>query len=226
MVTTDPLANAVETFAAPIEDLIVALGQGLSQAQHALDQNAIQTQQAIDTDPFLSQYGLQATWYQFPSVTVQLKLSLSITTDQAPAPTAGGHLLTRGPLHIIAQPTSASFQTHFNYDAQAATQVNLTVVPVPPPQTASPLPPQMTAAGAQVAALNSTAPFVTTTDAQGSKSFAATDSQGDVLSLLTNFNAVARVWYVIQYAPSNASVQPVVVAVDDATKSVRIISTP
>jgi hypothetical protein len=51
LMATHPLATAVETFAAPIESLIIALGQGLAQAQQGLDQNSIQAQEAIDTDP-------------------------------------------------------------------------------------------------------------------------------------------------------------------------------
>ena len=39
--TTDPLANAVETFSAPIESVIIALGQGIADAQKALDNNSI-----------------------------------------------------------------------------------------------------------------------------------------------------------------------------------------
>jgi len=227
----DPLATAVETFAAPIESLIIALGQGLAQAQQGLDQNSIQTQEAIDTDPVLSQYGLQATWYQFPSVTMQLKMSLSITQDQPAAPSSAPTstpllMISPSALHIIAQPLSASFQTHFNYDAQAATQVNITVVPVPPPKTGNQVttPPVMTQAQVQTVALASSAPFVTTTGTLGNKIPATVDSAGDALALLINFNGAARLWYVMQYAPSNASVVPVVVAVDDGTQSVRIVS--
>ena len=233
--TTDPLANAIETFSAPIENVIIALGQGIAQAQHALDQNSIDTQQAIDTDPVLSQYGLQATWYQFPTVNMQLKISLSITQDQSqqPAPSvvgpnAAGPNLAIASLapryRIIAQPLSASFQNQFNYDSQAATQINVTLVPVPPPKSGDQVttPPQMTPAAVQAVALASGAPFVTTKNAQG----ATVDAQGNVYAIITNFNAAARVWYVIQYAPSNAAIIPVVVAVDDATQTARIISTP
>ena len=217
----------VETFAAPIEGLILALGQGVAEAQRALDQNSIQTQEKIDADPLLSQYGLQATWYQFPSVSMQLKLSLAIAADQSssgPSPGASSpSLLSR--LHLVAQPLSASFQTHFSYDAQAATQINLTMVPVPPPRAADQSPPKMTAAAVQTAALPS-APFVTVTDAHGNKTPASTDGSGNTLVFNMNFNAVARIWYVIQYAPSNATVKPIVVAVDDATGSARVIATP
>ncbi len=225
--TTDPLANAVETFSAPIENLIIALGQGISAAQKALDQNSIATQQAIDTDPVLSQYGLQATWYQFPTVQMQIKMSMSIAQDQdqqnSPSVAGSPLLLSPARFRIIAQPLSASFQNQFNYDSNAATEVNLTLVPVPPPRSGDQVttPPQLTAAEAQTIALASGAPFVTTKNAQG----ATVDSQGNVYVIVTNFNAVARVWYVIQYAPSNSSIASVVVAVDDTTKTAQIIST-
>lgn len=215
---TDPLANAVETFAAPIDALIIALGQGIAQAQQALDQNSIKTQETIDTDPVLSQYGLQATWYQFPSVSMQLKMSLSIAQDQTSSISPGG---PPGALRLVAQPTSASFQTHFNYDATAATELNLTIVPVPPPKPGNQVstPPNMKPADVQAAALASAAPFVKTKDGQP----ATVDAGGNALTLTINFNASARIWYVLQYAPSNATVKPVIVAVDDGTKSVRII---
>jgi hypothetical protein len=230
---TPPLASAVETFSAPIEDLIVALGQGLAQAQQALDQNSIQTQETIDSDPVLSQYGLQATWYQFPNVNLQLKMSLTMTQDQpnttssSAVKAAVSPVAVTGPLRIIAQPISASFQSQFNYDASAATQVNVTIVPVPAPNSNTQVPPQMTQAQVLSVALASAAPFVTTTDSSGNKIPATTDSQGDALNLAINFNSASRLWYVIQYEPSSSAVQSVVVAVvavDDATQSVRIIN--
>jgi hypothetical protein len=246
----DPLANAVETFSSPIEHLIAALGQGIAQAQRALDQNSIQTQELIDTDPLLSQYGLQATWYQFPKVDLELKLSLAISADQsstppgpAPPPAAPGpapaplaiSTAALQSIRLIAQPVSAAYQTHFNYDAHAASTLTLSIVPVPQPGPSDRVtaPPRMTAfpgptgqPDVQGAALASAAKFVTTTDSKGNKIPAAQDTQHNALRFDVNFNATARLWYVLQYAPSNAAVKPVVVAVDDATASVRIISTP
>ena len=225
--TTDPLANAIETFSAPIESVIIALGQGIADAQKALDNNSIAVQQSIDTDPVLSQYGLQATWYQFPTVTMQIKMSMSITQDNQSqnTPNVGGSTLLQNPtrFRIIAQPLSASFQNQFNYDANAATEINLTLVPVPPPKSGDQVttPPQMTPDAVQAVALKSGAPFVTTTNAQG----ATVDAQGNVYVIITNFNATARVWYVIHYAPSNTAIPTVVVAVDDATQTARILST-
>ena len=227
---TDPLANAVEIFAAPIDSLIIALGQGISQAQQALDKNSIQSQQAIDADPVLSQYGLQATWYQFPSVSMELKLSLSIAQDQTsstPSSAPAGLAINALPLRIVAQPLSASFQTHFTYDAQAASQVNVTIAPVPGPKVAGQIstPPLMLPDQVQKAAFASSAKFVTTTDSSGNVIPAPQDGQGNALSFAINFNAASGLWYVLQYAPSNSAVKPVLVSVKDADGTVVVIST-
>jgi hypothetical protein len=233
----DPLSTAVETFSAPIESLITALGQGIAQAQRAMDENSIQTQEQLDTDPVLSQYHLQATWYQFPSATLELKLSLSISEDQSSSPNSapsvarvnlrpGISTLQLNPVRLIAQPVSASYQTHFNYDAQAASTITVNIVPVPPPVAPDQVtvPPRMQPADVQSAALASPAKFVTVKDSHGKPVPAATDAAGNALRFEINFNSAARLWYVLQYAPSNAPVNAIVVAVDDATKSVRVIS--
>jgi hypothetical protein len=224
MAATDPFANAVESFSAPMEQLIIALGQGLATAQNDLDRNSIQTQEAIDADPILSQYGLQATWYQFPTVTLQLKMSLSIAEEQTSTTSGGTSPLPRR-IRLVAQPLSASFQKQFDFDAQAATEINLTIVPVPPPRNANALnspSTSMTQDAVTAKALASTAPFVRVKNAQGQ----IVDPAGNVYVMAVNFNASARLWYVIQYAPSNASITPIVVAVDDATQTVRQISPP
>jgi len=238
----DPLSTAVETFSAPIEHLITALGQGIAQAQRAMDQNSIQTQEALDTDPVLSQYHLQATWYQFPSVNLQLKLSLAISEDQSPASASASHSSARlasprlsavlgaalqSPVRLIAQPVSASYQTHFSYDAQAASTISVNIVPVPPPISSDQVtvPPRLQTSAVQAAALGSGAKFITVKDNSNNTVPATVDGQGNALRFDINFNSAARLWYVLQYAPSNASVKPIVVAVDDATGSVRIIST-
>jgi hypothetical protein len=230
----DPLSqfdNSVEQFSSPIESLIVALGKGIAQAQHELDLNSMAVQEAIDTDPALSQNGLQAQWYQFPSATLNLKLALSVTGQETPpasaaagAGAAGASIAPR--LRIIAQPLSAAYQAHFNYDASAASEVNITIAPVPPPRGGGQLTARMTADQAAAAALASTAKFVTARNSQGAVVAATADAAGDALRFDVNFNPTAGNWYVLQSAPANPAVTPVVAAVDDATGAVRIISTP
>lgn len=229
------LSNTLEVFSATIEELIAALGKGISDAQRALDLNSIQTQKDIDSNPVASQYGLQATWYQFPRVDLQLKLAVTVTQDQSsPAPllSSGLRAVPAGliatqlkPIRLVAQPVSASYATHFSYDAQAASTLSLSIVPVPartPPQVAQAL----DLGTVQALALASPAKFVTTKDAQGNAIPADKDGQGNALRFDMSFNAMAGLWYVLQYAPSNPAVKPVVVAVDDSTKSVRVISSP
>lgn len=221
----DPFKNAVEIFSAPIEGLIVALGKGIAEAQTALDQHSIKMQETIDSDPMLSQQGLQATWYQFPKVELQLKMALTVVEEKslspssipaAPLPIAA--LATR---RLIAQPVSAAYQNHFNYDAQASSLITLSIVPVPPPRAGdkTTLSPGMSPEEVQKVVFASPAKFVTLTDNNGDK------IPTPALRFDLNFNSAARTWYALQYDPSNPSMSAVVAAVDDITGSVRVIST-
>jgi hypothetical protein len=235
----DQLDNALESFSAPIESVISALGQGIAQAQRDMDLNSIQMQELIDSDPVLSQYGLQAPWYQFPKVDLQLTLSLAVAEDQTSSSSLPQSRAAAGStalpalgraLRVIAQPVSASFQSHFNYSGQAASQINLSIAPVPAPRSGDQVtvPPQTKLEDVKSAALASGAKFLTQKDDHGNTIPATTDSQTppNVLRFDVNFNAGSRTWYVLQYAPANKTVAPVVVAVDDASGAVRIISTP
>ena len=244
--------NTLEVFSASIEDFITSLGKGISDAQVAMDQNSIQTQATLDSDPVASQYGLQATWYQFPKVDLEPKLSVTVTQDQSssPASQAAPRALPAGiggqarAIRIIAQPVSASYQTHFNYDAQAASTISLSIVPVPAQRTPGQgVQPSMTDSQVRKSAFASPAKFVFTKDAQGKVILdaegnpvpATVDSQGNALRFDVNFNGAAGLWYVLQYAPFKSSTIPAVVAVDDVVGSqpgvdpktaARVISTP
>ncbi len=248
-----PFTNTLEVFSASIEDFITSLGKGISDAQAALDQNSIQTQAKLDSDPVAAQYGLQATWYQFPKVELDLKLSVTVSQDlsspsASPSPAKRALPAVSGamsrPVRIIAQPVSASYQTHFNYDAQAASTLSLTIVPVPPQRNpGQAVQPRMTDSLVRKAAFGSAAKFVFSQDSQGKNILdangnpvpATADKQGNALRCDVNFNGAAALWYVLQYAPFAANVTPAVVAVDDVVGSqpgvdlktaVRVISTP
>jgi hypothetical protein len=220
----DALANAFEVFSAPIEGVILALGKGVSQAQAELDRNSVAAQQTIDADPVLSQYGIQATWYQMPRVDLQLRLALTVAEEQQTAtqtvPSARLATLASGALRLIAQPVSAAFQNHFNYTADASSLITLSIVPVPSPGAgnAVTVPPRMTAPEALKAALASPADFVTVVDSAGDTVPAPT------LRHAVNFNAAARTWYVLQHDPTVPAARATVAAVDDATGAVRVLS--
>src|SRR5206468_3518281 len=110
---------------------------------------------------------------------------------------------------------------HFNYDVTASSLIRLSIVPVPPPLTGDQVtvPPRMGPDEVQSAALASSAKFSTAKDSQGNT------IPDPKLRFDVNFNAAARLWYVLQYDPSNTADTPIVVSVDDDTGTVRVIST-
>jgi hypothetical protein len=208
----DPLENAVEIFSAPIEGIIASLGKGIADAQRALDLNSIAMQKQLDTDPELAPFGLQATWYQLPRVDLQLTLAMTVAEDQTVSQTPR--------FFLIAQPVSAAYQNHFNFDAKAASTINLSIVPVPPPRSADQAvaPRLLTPAQVQSKALASPAKFVTVKGPDGTP-IPTPDLRFDI-----HYNAAARLWYVLQYDASDKTVTPVIVTVDDVTRAVTLIS--
>jgi hypothetical protein len=152
-----------------------------------------------------------------PRVDFQLKLAL---TSVAPRPSARtgarpGQALLSSAVRLIAQPISAAYQNHFNYDVQGSSELSLSIVPVPPPQATaeSTLPPRLTAEDARDAALK----------ARGARFSAPRGEPAPGLRLEVNFNPLSREWFVLQYDPKAPTEKPVVAAVDDATGSVRVI---
>jgi hypothetical protein len=193
--------------------LIVALGRDISAAQAELDRNSLKAQEELDADPRLSGFGLQAPWHQLPRVEFQLKLALT-TVAPPPARAAAPGLLPSA-VRLIAQPVSAAYKNHFDYDVQGSSELSLSIVPVPPPQTAgqSTLPPRLNPEEARAAALKTRAAGFAVRRGEPTPS----------RRLDVNFNPLTREWFVLQYDPRAPQEKPVVAAVDDATGSVRVI---
>src|SRR4051794_8298694 len=155
----DPAEQLSDLIAAPLEELIVALGSGIGRAQAELDRHSIETQRRIDEDAVLAQYGLRATWYQMPRTEIELRVAVGMQAQETagprpevtPAPPPGapptefvaGTILRPLP-RVYVEPVNARYQNQFGYDVQASSVMRLTVAPVPPP-AASSAPPQMTA---------------------------------------------------------------------------------
>jgi hypothetical protein len=221
--------DVIATFTAPIEGVIVSLGQGIAEAQALLDKNSIATQHALDSDPEAAAHGLQATWYQFPRVDLQLKIALAMTqqatTQAAPiaAPLAPGSpraisLANISAIRLLAQPVSAAYQNHFNYDVTAASTITLSIVPVPGSRSGSAaLAPKLTRDQVQSDALKALTQFRT-------KTTGGTVVPDPSFRFDVNFNAASRTWYVLQYDPANPSTNPVVASVDDVTEAVHLLS--
>jgi hypothetical protein len=207
--------NVVEVFSAPLEGLIAALGRDISSAQAELDRNALRAQEELDSDPQLSGLGLQAPWHQLPRIDFQIKLALT-TAAETPAQQAGARAQIRpDAVRLIAQPVSAAYQNHFNYDVNGSSELSISIVPVPPPQATaeSTMPARLAPEDAQSLALRIKGAGFRKTRGEPASGF----------RLDANFNPLTREWFVLQYDPKAPDKRPVVAAVDDATGAVRVV---
>jgi hypothetical protein len=134
----NPLASSdiTETMAAPLGDLIAAVGRGLAEAQQSLDMTTIETIKALfsGTDANLElmrRLGWQPTWYRIPELSAEITLSLSIgaTSTQSGQ---GAQPAGPGRIRLYVSPMDASYTNRYEYDLQAASVIKFKIVPVPP----------------------------------------------------------------------------------------------
>lgn len=131
MATPRSLVDVSETMAAPLGDLIAAVGRGLAAAQQSLDQATIETIKALYSGQdarleLMRQLGWQPTWYRIPELSAELTLSLSVSATE----TASGQ--GPGTVQLYASPMDASYTNRYDYDLQASSVIKFKVVPVPP----------------------------------------------------------------------------------------------
>lgn len=140
----DPLFQSEDTLAAPLGDLIAAVGRGVAEAQRSLDAASIETLRALAgasstssdaqerTLSLLRQMGHQPTWYRIPELEAELTVSLTVARTVESTSTQSA-----GPLRLYLSPVDASYANRYEYDLQAASVIKFRVVPVPPsPQAA------------------------------------------------------------------------------------------
>lgn len=198
-----------ELISTTLEEVLVAVARGIGEAQAALDAQTIDLQRRLDEDPVMAQYGLSATWYQMPNTQLQLKVAVDLQesgsiTPPPPIPGALGGFMNIPRMHIA--PLNARYLSQFSYDAQAATTLSLTIVPVPPGGPSTSTPPTHT--DQQVTQI-------------ASQYLKADDPTHPQYRLTVNYNPQARVWYVIQSLQSGDQLTlEALVKIDDVTGSV------
>jgi len=122
-----------EVLVRPLGEVLARVGEGVAQAQRAMDLASIATQTLIDNDPVLSEYGLQATWYHMPEVTLELKMSLAMKRETR-TDTSGRVLVSK--LRLLAAPYNAKLQNTLGLDVQGTSVVKARIVSIPPPPRA------------------------------------------------------------------------------------------
>lgn len=203
----NPADEIAEILSTPLEELLVALGLGIGRSQAELDRNSIEIQRQILEDPLLSQYGLEATWYQIPATELELKVAITMqqsSSSQSPGGPAPG--IMGKAKRLLVQPVNARYTNQFSFDIQAASTVKLSVVAVPPPGGATTARPALSEEQA----------------VERAQAGLFLDTEGRPEPRLTvNFNPGARAWYVLQTSEAGEAAQlRALVKVDDETGSI------
>jgi len=123
--------------AAPLGDLIAAVGRSVAEAQQAMDDQTIEHFRTIYADgngafDALRSIGYQPTWYQIPEATAEIAIALTASTSTS---TSSGAAPKR--LAIYGAPVDAAYQSKYNFNVQATSSLKFRVVPVPPPTSAA-----------------------------------------------------------------------------------------
>lgn len=143
-----------DVMAAPIGELIAAVGQGVAEAQQALDRGSlaqildIYSHADSDELKLLQQIGYQPTFYALPETTGEIQVALSLSGQQTPtASPAPKQLKTRSlashlrislpTARVYAAPVNADLTNRYGFQANAAAKIQFKIVPIPAPGQAS-----------------------------------------------------------------------------------------
>jgi hypothetical protein len=114
-----------EILVAPLAQMIQKIGQGVADAQRALDSSAMETQDSLAKNhPQLAKIGYQVTWYQMPEVVVELKMSLHYEKTGEENTSRTG---------LFLSPFNAKSKNTFSQSTDGTSTMKLRIVPVPPP---------------------------------------------------------------------------------------------
>lgn len=130
---TDSL-DVSETLAAPLGDLIAAVGRGLAEAQQSLDLATIETIKALGSGKtedleLLRRLGYQPTWYRIPELSAEITLSLSVSGTSTES---GGAASGPGQIRLYGSTMDANYTNRYDYDLNAASVIKFRIVAVPP----------------------------------------------------------------------------------------------
>lgn len=115
-----------ENFAAPIEDVLISVGQAIGEAQHRLNLASLESQKEIDQNEELRNVGMQATWYTMPETDLNLKIAMSVSKTSE---SKGG--LTGSKLSIST--IDAKYQNNYNFSKDLTSELKVKILPIPKP---------------------------------------------------------------------------------------------
>lgn len=117
--------------ARPLREVLRAVTSGVAESQADLDRHAIALQreitEAIERGDL--EYDLEAPWFQFSGVDVDVKVALELAGR--PERDRDGNVRSHRPV-MLAYPFNPRLKNTYDYQMEAATTVSAKIVPVPP----------------------------------------------------------------------------------------------
>jgi hypothetical protein len=141
---TNPVKLFSELLGGPLGELISSVGQGVGDAQAALDQGALQqtlelydlskdgdrTDEELKLINLIRGMGYQPTFYAIPETEVEAQISLSLDLKSEQSSPIAGYALSK--YKINATPLNAGNVNRFGLQADAMAKLKFKIVPVPP----------------------------------------------------------------------------------------------
>lgn len=146
-----------ELLNAPFPELVRTLGVGIAEAQYALDRVSIRIAQLMagfkldeqenlvrdetsliklrEGDPGVSllSLGFTPTFYQFVETYIELRLAISMKTEEETNVASTLKAAAWSPFGIVAASVNASYSQKYQYDATGSSEMRTKLVTVPAP---------------------------------------------------------------------------------------------
>lgn len=148
-----------DVVASPLGDIIAAVGQGVADAQQALDEGSlaktleIYSEGGTDALQMLREIGYSPTFYTLPETTGEVRIAMRLGNNQLSAtpanntqtpanalPTVKASLSRLGlntpalKTKLYATPVDAGYSNRYGYQADISAKLTFKIVPVPSPQ--------------------------------------------------------------------------------------------
>jgi hypothetical protein len=143
--TNNPVQLFSELLGSPLGELISSVGQGVGDAQAALDHGALQqtldiydiskdedrSDEELNLVNLIREMGYQPTFYTIPETEVEAQISLSLDLKSEQSTPTTGYTLSK--YKVNATPLNAGNMNRYGLQANAMAKLKFKIVPVPPP---------------------------------------------------------------------------------------------
>ncbi len=142
-----------DVVASPLGDIIASVGEGVADAQQALDDASLAKTLEIYASGddellgVLREIGYRPTFYALPETTGEVRVSMRLGSGAGSSPAAKKFstpgvalnmprvgLNVRGTSRLYATPVDAGYANRYGYQANVSAKLTFKIVPVPPPE--------------------------------------------------------------------------------------------